>query len=146
MAPAAPALVLQFIVAFYIPIYPQISQKTHLFDVLRHDYLVVSGKTYSFQKTGSLLWSKGIVYQDDENPNRDYCSVIGSDDDHDKYVQDVIAESSVPQYGVGFWATDCQEWANNVLELASDRYDNDISRTIWGHIRSSVRDIFWYGD
>ncbi|AJQ93349.1 hypothetical Protein YC6258_01301 [Gynuella sunshinyii YC6258] len=103
---------------------------------------MVNSTTYSFQAGGNFLWSEGNVNINDEDPNRASCNIIWNDNDHDQYVEYVISQKNIPQYGIGPQAADCQEWSNEVLEEASDLYDQSHHPyTVWG----VIKDIFWYG-
>jgi RHS repeat-associated protein len=119
---------------------------TVIYNPLRHDYLVVNNTTYSFQAGGNFLWSQGKVNINDENASRESCSVIWDDNDHDKYVEQSIKNAGTPQYGIGPQATDCQEYADGVLENASDLYDKDHKKGVFGTLGSMLRDLFWYGN
>ena len=118
---------------------------TGIYNPVRHDYLVVGEKTYSFQTNGSFIYDSSRLEIDDEDKERNSCDVIWEDDDHDKYVEEAIKNMGTPDYGIGPQGTDCQEFADQVLENASDAYDRDHPREGFDQFDSMVRDLFWYG-
>jgi len=118
---------------------------TGIYNPARHDYLVVNNTTYSFQAKGNFFWSQSEVKVNDENINRGSCEVIWADNKHDKYVEDSINKYGTPRYGIGPQGTDCQEFADDVLEDASDSYDKDNPKKGIEGIKSYIRDLYWYG-
>ena len=98
-------------------------------NVLKHEFLNVSGKTLSFMPTGNMAWSKGSVLGN-EYPNGS-CEMVCNDDKFDSYVYAASKEIGAPTYCV--WARDgtdahalgarnCQTWVDDVLKLAKKKY------------------------
>lgn len=95
----------------------------------RHDYISVSGKTYSFQAGGSglrnMLGSQGWVDNVNELPTNDKCVTLCNDDRFDKYVIAASVLVGEPKYCVipGIpGRRNCQTWANDVIKLAKNNY------------------------
>ena len=98
-------------------------------NVLKHEFLNVSGKTLSFMPTGNMAWSKGSVLGN-EYPNGS-CEMVCNDDKFDSYVYAASKEIGAPTYCVwaregtgahGLGARNCQTWVDDVLKLAKKKY------------------------
>lgn len=94
-----------------------------------HQYLNVSGKIFSFQKTDSMLWGPGTVLEN-EDQNKG-CEYECKDRRFDKYVIDAAAKLGEPTYCVVAFrgtaqyeqgARNCQSWAGDVLDMAKGNY------------------------
>lgn len=97
---------------------------------LRHDYLVVSGSILSFQAGSNMIWSQGYVDRRGEEADR-ACPSVCDDDKFDKYVFEAAKEIGEPTYCVIAYpgtiqhimgARNCQTWADDVLNLAKEKY------------------------
>lgn len=95
---------------------------------LRHDYLVVDGDVYSFQAGDNMIWSQGYVDNNEKSSNA-FCETVSEDPAFDNAVLDAINEIGAPNYNVAaypgtiqhvFGARNCQTWADDVVDRASD--------------------------
>jgi len=99
---------------------------------LRHDYLVVDGKVYSFVPgsgaTSDLAWSQGRL-SNDESTSNDQCKSVSKDPAFDRAVERAITEVGRPKYNVWAYpstithalgARNCQSWAAQVLRRAAE--------------------------
>jgi len=99
---------------------------------LRHDYLVVDGEVYSFQKGDNLFWSQGHLEKDEKTDNED-CAIISRDPVYDEAALQAIDETGEPHYTVSAFvgqlawfagARNCQTWADDVINRADEIYSN----------------------
>ena len=99
---------------------------------LRHDYLVVDGKVYSFVPgsgaTSDLAWSQGRL-SNDESTSNDQCKSVSKDPKFDRAVEKAISGVGRPKYNVWAYpstithalgARNCQSWAAQVLRRAAE--------------------------
>jgi len=97
---------------------------------LRHDYLVVDGKVYSFlpgaAASSDIVWSQGRI-SNDESTGNGHCKSVSKDPRFDRAVGRAINEIGRPKYNVWAYprtvthaigARNCQTWAENVLRPA----------------------------
>ena len=100
-------------------------------DLRRHDYLVVAGEVYSFQRGSNMVASQGRIDSNEKKDNGK-CATISTDPKFDDAVKKAVDEVGVPKYNVvaypltapyilGF--RDCQTWAQEVLNTAQDIYN-----------------------
>jgi len=96
---------------------------------LRHDYLVVDGKVYSFQPGDSMVWSKGRI-DNNESTKNDKCESVSKDPKFDRAVEKAISEVGAPKYNIWAYpktvthaagARNCQSWAAEVLRRAGGK-------------------------
>ncbi|WP_426178332.1 RHS repeat-associated core domain-containing protein, partial [Massilia sp. TWR1-2-2] len=92
---------------------------------LRHEYLVVNGKVFSFMPGDSMLWSQGRIDNNESINGR--CESVSKDSKFDSAVEKAIAEVGAPKYSIAaypgttahlFGARNCQSWAATVLRRA----------------------------
>lgn len=94
---------------------------------LRHDYLVVDGRVYSFQPGSSLAWSQGRI-DNNEATGNSQCKSVSKDPKFDRAVEAAINEVGAPTYNVWAYpstiayalgARNCQSWVTDVLRRAA---------------------------
>ena len=94
---------------------------------VRHDYLVVNGKSYGFEPAGNPILSKGNIRNSDD-PNNSKCETLVGDNSNDQAVLDAIQNVGTPTYSViaakypyapsiAAWAMgarNCQSWIDDI--------------------------------
>lgn len=102
------------------------------YNLLRHDYLNISGQIRSFQAGDNMAWSQGRIDRNEDQEKG--CQMVCDDDKFDKYVLDAVNEIGAPTYCViaypgsiyhALGARNCQTWANDVLNKAKEKYLKD---------------------
>ncbi|NRA83567.1 MAG: RHS repeat-associated core domain-containing protein [Gammaproteobacteria bacterium] len=96
------------------------------FSPIRHDYLVINGKSQGFTASGNFVMSDGKII-DTDDANNSKCETIHAGNDKDQAVLDAIDKVGVPTYSVFartntgacmMGARNCQSWAQDVLKIA----------------------------
>lgn len=99
------------------------------YNLLRHDYLNVSGTIFSFQAGSNMFWSQGRI-DDDESQDKG-CRMVCDDDKFDKYVFEAAKEVGALTYCVTAYPgklpytlgdRNCQTWVDDVLKKAKRKY------------------------
>ena len=99
------------------------------YNLLRHDYLNVSGTILSFQAGTNMAWSQGNIDAGEDQEKG--CQMLCDDDKFDKYATDAANEIGAPKYCVAanpgtmpymLGARNCQTWVNDVLNKAKKNY------------------------
>ena len=108
-------------------------------DLLRHDYLSVSGAILSFQAgpngVKDMISSQGRIDDINEYPSNPKCKMICADNKLDKYVKAAASVVGAPYYCV--WAypgsaayrggsRNCQTWVDDVLNKAKQEYIKNV--------------------
>ena len=102
---------------------------------LRHEYISVSGNILSFQAgpngVRDMIFSEGQIDTEGEFPTNPKCGLVCGDDRFDKYAYEAADEIGAPTYCVWSYpgtvaynagSRNCQTWADDVLELAKQKY------------------------
>ena len=98
---------------------------------LRHDYLVVGNYVYSFQAGDNMLWSDGFIDNNEKTDNGS-CESVNDDPKFDKATLKAISEIGAPKYNFYaypfttphmFGARNCQTWADEVIDRATEIYN-----------------------
>jgi RHS repeat-associated protein len=98
-------------------------------NLLRHEYLNVSGQILSFQAGDNMSWSKGRI--DNNEDQIKGCRTVCWDNAFDKYVLEAANEVGAPTYCLLAYpgtlphmlgARNCQTWDDEVLAIAKEKY------------------------